>query len=53
LAVLGVVVVGGMVFWLSRRGRRSGSQSFAEACCPACLALAALSQREALVADLG
>jgi membrane protein DedA with SNARE-associated domain len=53
LAVLGVLVAGGVVFWLARRGRRSGSQSFAEACCPACLALAALSQHQALVSDLG
>jgi len=53
LAVFGVLVVAGIVFWLSRRGRRSGSQSFAEASCPACLALAVLSQRQALVVGLG
>jgi membrane protein DedA with SNARE-associated domain len=52
LAVLGALVVGGVVFWLSRRGRRSGGQAFAEACCPACLTLAVLTQRQALVADL-
>ena len=33
LAVLGAVV------WLVRRGRRAGAQSFAEAACPACLAI--------------
>jgi membrane protein DedA with SNARE-associated domain len=53
LAVFGVLVVAGIVFWLSRRGPRSGGQSFAEASCPACLALAVLSQRQELVAGLG
>ena len=53
VAVLGVLTVGGLVFWLARRGRRTGGQSFAEACCPACLALAVISQRQPLVSDLG
>jgi membrane protein DedA with SNARE-associated domain len=46
-ALLGLcaLVAGGIVFWLVRRGRRSGSQAAAEACCPACIALAVLSDR--------
>jgi membrane protein DedA with SNARE-associated domain len=46
-ALVGLValVVGGIVFWLTRRGRRCGSQAASEACCPACLALTVLSDR--------
>jgi membrane protein DedA with SNARE-associated domain len=48
-----VLVVGvGIAFWLVRRGRRAGGQAFAEACCPACLALGLFSERELSMADL-
>ena len=46
LAVLAALVVGGVVFWVVRRGRRRGGQAWAEACCPACLALGLLSERQ-------
>jgi membrane protein DedA with SNARE-associated domain len=52
LAVLALLVVGGIGFWLVRRGRRAGGQAFAEACCPACLALALLSEHQPIVAEL-
>jgi membrane protein DedA with SNARE-associated domain len=52
LALLAVLVVGGVGFWLIRRGRRAGSQAFSEACCPACLALGLLSERYPVVAEL-
>lgn len=39
VAVLVIVALAGVVFWLRRRGRAAGSQSASEACCPACLAL--------------
>jgi membrane protein DedA with SNARE-associated domain len=52
LAVLALLVVAGVAFWLVRRGRRAGGQAFAEACCPACLALGMLSERQATVAGM-
>ena len=39
VAVLVIVALAGVVFWLRRRGREAGTQSASEACCPACLAL--------------
>ncbi len=47
LAVLAVLVVVAAVFWLLRRGSRAGTGSLVEAACPACLALALLSERPA------
>ena len=38
LLALGLLIVGGITLWAVRRGWRRGGQSFAEACCPACLA---------------
>lgn len=52
IAVLAVLVVGGVAFWLWRRGARRGLQSAGEACCPACLALGALAPRAFAVDDL-
>ena len=45
VAVLVVLAVAGVVFWLWRRGTRRGLQSAGEACCPACLALGTLTPR--------
>jgi membrane protein DedA with SNARE-associated domain len=45
LAALAVIVVGGIAFWFARRGRRLAAGSLAEAACPACLALAYLSEQ--------
>lgn len=53
LVVLALLVVGAAGFWLRRRGRASGGEAFAEAACPACLALGWLAQRQRDVADLG
>jgi len=47
VAVLAALVVAGVVFWLARRGSRRGGQAWTEACCPACLALGLLSERQA------
>lgn len=52
IAVLAVLVVGGVAFWLWRRGARRGLQSAGEACCPACLALGAFAPRAFAVDDL-
>jgi hypothetical protein len=41
------------VFWLVRRGRRAGAQAWAEAACPACLALAVLGERQRDAATVG
>src|SRR5437763_2335652 len=37
--VIVALVVGALVFWLVRRGRRGGAEAMAEAVCPACLPL--------------
>ena len=44
VAVVGLLVVGAVV-WFARRGRRGGAavQAWSEACCPACLAIGALT----------
>jgi membrane protein DedA with SNARE-associated domain len=39
LIALGVLVIGGGVFWLIRHGRRRGGHAWTEATCPACMAL--------------
>jgi membrane-associated protein len=45
LAVLAVIVAGGIVFWFARRGKRQAAAGFAEAACPACLAVAFLAEQ--------
>lgn len=45
IAVLAVVALAGVAFWLRRRGTRTGLQSAGEACCPACLALGAITPK--------
>lgn len=50
LLVGAALVAGAAVFWLARRGRRAGAQAWAEAACPACLALGLLSERSPLTA---
>ena len=45
IAVLVILVVGGVAAWVLRRGRRAGAQAATEACCPACLALGMLVPR--------
>jgi membrane protein DedA with SNARE-associated domain len=53
LVGLVVLVLAAAAFWSFRRGRRAGAQSCAEAACPACLALAMLSQHHPGLAPLG
>jgi membrane protein DedA with SNARE-associated domain len=43
LAVFAVLVIGALVFWRARRGRRGATEAWAEAACPACLGLNALA----------
>lgn len=45
VVVLLVVAGAGVVLWIRRRGARAGGQAAAEACCPACMALGALSPK--------
>jgi membrane protein DedA with SNARE-associated domain len=45
LAALAVLLAGGIVFWLARRGRRLAAVGLAEALCPACLALAYVAEQ--------
>jgi membrane protein DedA with SNARE-associated domain len=46
IAALAALVLGGVVLWVLRRGRQRGGQAWTEACCPACLALGLLSERQ-------
>ena len=45
VAVLAILVVAAALFWVTRRGRRSGGQAWTEAVCPGCLVLRFLSDR--------
>jgi membrane protein DedA with SNARE-associated domain len=45
LAVLALIVAGGIVFWFARRSRRRAAGSLAEAACPACVTLAYLAEQ--------
>lgn len=45
VVVVLVVAAAGVVLWIRRRGARRGLQSAAEASCPACMALGALTPR--------
>ena len=47
IAVVAMIVLGAIAFWLARRGRRAGVGALAEAACPACLALALVAERPA------
>ena len=56
LAVFALVVVAGVVFWLVRRGRRAGPAGLLEGDCPACVALAFVTElpaelRQVILAD--
>ena len=46
IAVFAVLIVVALVFWFVRRGRRAGTQAFAEAACPLCLTLGWVSERD-------
>jgi membrane protein DedA with SNARE-associated domain len=48
LVLFAAALAGAVAFWLLRRGRRAGPEAWAEAACPACLALGLLSERRNL-----
>jgi membrane-associated protein len=50
VAVLVVLILGALVFWRTRRGRRTAPQAWAEAACPACIGLSLLSEQMAALA---
>ena len=56
IAVIVVLVLAGAVFWFVRRGRRAGTgaagEAWAEASCPACLALSFVGERLTLSRSL-
>ena len=51
VAVLALLVLGALIFWLARRGKRSRT-GLVEASCPACLALAYLSEQPGEMQEL-
>lgn len=52
IAVLAVLILGALVFWRTRRGRRAASEAWAEAACPACIGLNLLAGRTPALAGL-
>jgi membrane protein DedA with SNARE-associated domain len=52
VAVLAVLILGALVFWRTRRGRRAASEAWAEAACPACIGLSFLAGRTSALAGL-
>ena len=44
LVALGALLVGALVFWRARRGKRGGSEAWTEAACPACIGLAVMAR---------
>lgn len=44
LVALGVLVIGALAFWYARRGKRAGSEAWAEAACPACIGLSLVAE---------
>ena len=46
IAVFVAVLIAAVTFWIVRRGRREGTQAFAEAACPLCLTLGWVSERQ-------
>ena len=52
IAVLAVVLIGALVFWRARRGKREAAEAWAEAACPACIGLNLLAGQMPVVARL-
>ena len=52
VAVLAVLILGALVFWRTRRGRRAASEAWAEAACPACIGLSLLAGQMPALAGL-
>ena len=52
IGILAVVVIGALVFWRTRRGKREASEAWAEAACPACIGLSLLGARMPVLAGL-
>jgi hypothetical protein len=46
LAVIAVLIAGSILVWVVRRGRRAGAGGLIEAACPACMALALVSEQQ-------
>ena len=44
LAGLAVLAVGALIYWRARRGRRGGTEAWAEAACPACIGLSLIAE---------
>jgi membrane protein DedA with SNARE-associated domain len=44
LVALAALLVGALVFWRARRGKRAASEAWTEAACPACIGLALMAQ---------
>ena len=52
ITAVAALVIGAAAFWVVRRGRRAGAGGLLEAACPACVGLALISERPALLDDL-
>jgi hypothetical protein len=52
VAILAVVLIGALVFWRARRGKRGAPEAWAEAACPACIGLNLIAGQMPVVAGL-
>ena len=52
IGILAVVVIGALVFWRTRRGKREAREAWAEAACPACIGLSLLGAQMPVLAGL-
>jgi membrane protein DedA with SNARE-associated domain len=52
LVALGVLLVGALIFWRARRGKRAANEAWAEAACPACIGLSLVAQHVPALAGL-
>jgi len=52
IGILAVVVIGALVFWRTRRGKREAAEAWAEAACPACIGLSLLGGQMPVLAGL-
>ena len=52
LVALAVLLVGALVFWRARRGKRAAAEAWEEAVCPACMGLSLIAGRAPALAGL-
>jgi sugar phosphate permease len=52
VVVVAVLILGALVFWRTRRGKRAAPEAWTEAACPACIGLSLLAEKMPTLAGL-